>query len=171
MPVKQLQSERGDIHAESFEHLAEIAIGHCAKLGHTEIVCGPLTSGGRGNLESNLLTLACVIIELRHMGRPVFNQLAYELELWRMKEMWFRENPGVNYCRPILEVFYRALFESGHIILAHFLSDWESSDGAKWEHDFFTESDTNMWYLSRRFSMIAERNVRTRMEDYSALLK
>lgn len=139
MHHKTLQQERGNISASSFSELAEIAISHIEEIGCSDVVCGPITNGGFRDLEKNLNAFAATIMALRSLRRNVFNQLAYEGELWRLQDEWGKNGgTGLN---PILTEFYEPIFRSGKLRRAHFMHGWESSVGARWERSLLTELD------------------------------
>ncbi|MCU0660496.1 MAG: DUF4406 domain-containing protein [Candidatus Pacebacteria bacterium] len=94
-------------------------------------VCGPISTGGAGSIEGNLLAFAEVIRELQEKGMHVFDQLLFEIPMQRFKADLL---PG-EYLEAILTDFYQPLFESGKIRTFYFMQNWQSSYGARWEHD------------------------------------
>lgn len=94
-------------------------------------VCGPLTTGGRGSFKANVEALHDAIHWLVGQGKNVFDQRPFETPMRRLVEA--RITPGYAY--DLLTEFYLPLFESGHIKELHFLHDWESSTGARWEYE------------------------------------
>jgi hypothetical protein len=52
-----------------------------------------------------------------------------------------------SYPMPILEEFYLPLYQSGRIKKFFFVSGWESSFGATWEHDRAKELGIEIHYL------------------------
>lgn len=93
-------------------------------------VCGPISTGGKGNVRDNLLEFNKKIIELQEKGLNVFDQMPFEDPMHRMMTNFSKE----EYMENILTDFYLPLFESGRISELYFLPDWESSHGANWEH-------------------------------------
>lgn len=124
--------------ANSFYELSNLALNQLRDLGKVSIVCGPITTGGRGSAEENVKAMKAVIKHLVERGFVVFDQFPFEGTLWTLKDEWVK-NGGVGYCMPILEEFYKPLYASGFIIEAHFLPGWESSFGARWERDLLTD--------------------------------
>jgi hypothetical protein len=94
-------------------------------------VCGPISTGGKGNVEDNLLEFNKRIIELQEKGLNVFDQMPFEDPMHRMMLSFSKE----EYMSNILTDFYLPLFEIGRISELYFLPDWKSSHGAKWEHE------------------------------------
>jgi hypothetical protein len=113
-------------------------------------ICGPMTTGGLGNLEANMARFAEAIETARQNGLLVFNQIPFQEVIIRVTN----HHNGGSYEMDILEVFYRTIFESGHVSRALFLPDWESSRGATWERDVVTrcgisvEEYPSEWLLS-----------------------
>lgn len=98
-------------------------------------VCGPITTGGifgSVDLNTEYFSLSIAFFEL--MGINVFNQIPFEDALHRMVKIW-RGNGNIGYCTPILEDFYGPIFESRKISSFYFLPAWETSFGARWEHE------------------------------------
>jgi hypothetical protein len=133
--------------AQSFENLAHIALAELQSLGdNVSIVCGPITTGGRGSIKENVRVFGACISKLSETG-VLFNQVPYEGSIARLREVWEKEG-NTGYCMPILETFYAALFASGHITKAYFIPGWESSFGARWEHDKMKEHGVEIIYLT-----------------------
>ena len=92
------------------------------------MVCGPITSGGKGSKEKNIRIFMRYIREQRSKGLHIFSQMAFEETFWRLQA----ESPA---CRgdALLTQFYRPLFESGLMTVFYFIPGWQSSIGATWE--------------------------------------
>lgn len=134
------ESRPRESRAESFAALAEIALREIKTLGSScVVVCGPITTGGRGSVEENVRAFQAAIQHLRTQGQVVFDQMPYEPSLWTLKDKWQREHGSDNYCWPLLLEFYLPLYRSGFIVEAHFLPGWESSTGARWEREQFSQ--------------------------------
>ena len=118
--------------ASSFVELSNLALESIKAMGRVTIVCGPITTGGRGSAEANMRALALTIRHLKYLGIPVFDQCPFEPTLWSLKDQWEKAG-NQGYCTPILTDFYLPLYKSGHIYRAYFLPGWESSYGARWE--------------------------------------
>lgn len=94
-------------------------------------ICVPMTTGGLGNLQANMNRFALAVETARANGLHVFNQIPFQEVIIRVTD----HHSGGGYDMNILEIFYRTIFESGHVSRALFLPDWESSRGARWERD------------------------------------
>ncbi|MDP3963913.1 MAG: hypothetical protein Q8Q39_05460 [bacterium] len=119
--------------ARAFDELCGVAERVLARmrdnLGHDiEMVCGPITTGGQGSPEENLIVLGRHIKRRQQAGKIVFVQLLFEEALWRI-----RKNP-LNSEDRLLNEFYLPLFEKGLIRRLVFVPNWETSNGARWEH-------------------------------------
>jgi hypothetical protein len=101
-----------------------------------EIVCGPISTGGRGSVEANMKAFEATVTGLLRDGRPIFSQIPYEEKIFFFRER-FQAKPGNagKYYLPILYDFYLPLFETGRIKKGWFLPGWESSFGARWERE------------------------------------
>lgn len=119
--------------AKNFSELSEIAVS-IVRRGHCELtqVCGPITSGS-GSAKENLRRFARAIYFLHSRGYNVFSQLPFEKRLHGLSEKW-QKTHGNIYCQPVLDEFYRPIFDSGFITRAFFLPGWENSIGAAWEY-------------------------------------
>jgi hypothetical protein len=139
-----------EIQADSFEVLVQIAVNDFRDNECSEVVLGPITSGGLGSLYRNLEVFHAVMWRLKTqlrlpesdvVGYPVFNQMPYEPALQRLLRIWHIEhpdNPGEN---PILEQFYDPFFRevASQIQVARIIPRWETSRGTTWERNLFTE--------------------------------
>lgn len=126
---------------DSFAELVPIALAELEKfVGGCNIVCGPISTGGRGSVEENLKVFFGTIDALRSEGREVFSQKPYEERIFFFRTRWQGEDPSRSgaYCMPILEEFYEPLFKRGIIKDAWFIPGWESSFGARWERKTLT---------------------------------
>ncbi len=95
-------------------------------------LCGPISSGGYNNYEKNMLFFKECISFASELGFYMFDQTPLELGFIPLKREWEEKNPG-QYCWPILNVVYEAIFTSGYIKQGLFLPNWESSIGSRWE--------------------------------------
>ncbi|MFA6476124.1 MAG: hypothetical protein WCV68_01765 [Candidatus Paceibacterota bacterium] len=124
---------------ETFEDLAEIAIGMLEEISKSgkpiAFVCGPISTGGLGSIEKNLAHLEKAIETAGKNGLQVFSQTPFEDTLQRLAKKYPKTD---GYCLPILNIFYKKVFESGYIKIALFLPDWQSSKGATWERQLFS---------------------------------
>lgn len=122
--------------AMSFDELASIALTEVHKFPDgAELVCGPITTGGLGSVELNLTAFRASIKRLLEEGRPIFDQMPYEDQIFSLTAKWKRNNPdrAREYHQPVLNGFYLPLITSGRIIGGNFMPGWETSQGARWE--------------------------------------
>lgn len=118
--------------AESTEHMLDIALRVLHRMPEPiGQVCGPISTGGRGSIVENLIAFNETILFLQSEGRIIFNQMPFEAPMQRIKTTL----PPGEYATALLTDFYLPIFTSGLIKKLYFMPDWESSKGAKWEHD------------------------------------
>ncbi len=98
-------------------------------------ICGPMTTGGLGSLEENMAQFSRAIEQAERQGLRVFNQIPFQGAIIRITD----HHDGKEYCVDILEVFYRRIFECGHVSRTLFLPGWQESRGARWERSFVSE--------------------------------
>lgn len=111
------------------DELRDIAIRVIEKLKQpVGMVCGPLTNGGLGSFERNLTLMKIAIQKLQARGLSIFDQTPFQEPMIRM----IREGRATE--DDFLQKFYLPLFELKLIRTLHFLPQWESSYGARWEH-------------------------------------
>ena len=104
-------------------------------------VCGPITSGGKGNFVDNMALFNETIKRLHSDGHNVFDQMPFEDPMQSLKTK--PDGKSEN----ILIDFYQPIFKSGYIKKLYFMPDWESSKGARWEHDLANELGIEIVYL------------------------
>lgn len=132
-PVQYYRSEDHERmkQCKSIPELFPIAFEVVERIGFSvSMVCGPITSGGLGCVEKNLVRFERAIAILARYEREIFTQLPFEEPMARIR------NDGVNFKGDLhlLESFYYPLFTSGRIQTLCFLPHWESSNGTRWEH-------------------------------------
>ncbi len=124
----------------TFEELAEVAVCIVGRMSATgkEVVqiCGPMSTGGLGNLKDNMARFRLAIDRAAENGILVFDQIPFQNEIIRLCS--FKEGQD-KYDWEILEVFYKRIFESGYVHRALFLPGWEDSVGASWERELTTK--------------------------------
>lgn len=121
---KQLQQ------SESFDDLLKVAMMILTTTHEPlAMVSGPISTGGKGSIEANILAMQEYIEELEQSGEIIFDQTPFEEPIQRLK------NKEAAYDYELLNDFYLPIFESGHIKKMFFMQDWESSTGAKWEYE------------------------------------
>lgn len=104
-------------------------------------VCGPISTGGKGSIEENLKMFPKAAEWLSLKGHNIFSQAPFESPIERVKYNY----SGYPYA--LLEEFYRPIFESKMINTFAFLPGWQSSTGAKWEHDQAKKLGIKILYL------------------------
>lgn len=119
----------------------------------TVAVSGPISTGGKGSIKENLYFLSASINLLHNKGFNVFDQTPFEEAMKRLREEW----GGEGYCMPLLEDFYKPIFESGNIQTMYFLPDWESSFGAKWEYNQCKRLGIEILYFSKEWMVELEK--------------
>ncbi|MDE2010855.1 MAG: hypothetical protein KGI61_01550 [Patescibacteria group bacterium] len=123
--------------AESFEQLGEIAVHLLWRFPpYLHMSSGPMTTGGVGSLEGNLLVHKA-IIELLYdeIGLQMWSQLPFEDRMAVLSREWHRNHPQEMYCMPLLEGFYTRVFSTRRIVSLQMIYGWQTSRGATWEAD------------------------------------
>ncbi len=112
--------------APTIQSLLPIALRILERMPHgVSMVCGPISTGGKGSVEENLALFGVAIETLASRGENIFSQMPFERPIQRMK----KTNSG------LLNTFYLPIFKSGRVRRLCFLPGWESSEGATWEHE------------------------------------
>ena len=130
--MKSQQSLNGarEQYKPALSNLAEEALSEISKLKPPIIqFCGPISTGGFGNVDENLEHLDSVIQASIKNGISVFNQVLYERRL----DQILKDHHEYDY--PLLDFFYNPILTSGKISGLVFLPLWETSVGSRWEHD------------------------------------
>lgn len=141
--MHQLESEELEAlkAANTFDELADIALVFLARVraAHQEVVqiCGPMSTGGCGSFEGNMERFNRAVAVAVEKGVVVFNQVLFQEAMIRICA-W---KDGDPYPEGLLTIFYQRVLSSGHITKGLFLSDWESSRGARWEYDFLVSNN------------------------------
>lgn len=132
--------------AKTFTDLCQIALRIIQKIPQPiGEVCGPITSGGHGSIEKNLAVFSAAIKKLTDQEKNIFDQVVFED---RMKKIWESKNRDND---ALLREFYLPIFESGFIKTLYFLSDWQTSTGARWEHEQGKRLNIEIVYLPDDF--------------------
>jgi hypothetical protein len=93
-------------------------------------ICGPISTGGKGSIEANMVYFHRAIQVAHEQGLLVFDQTPFQDAMVRLAA---DHDARKEYCTDILHVFYRGVFKSGLVDTLLFLPDWQSSFGATWE--------------------------------------
>jgi hypothetical protein len=117
--------------AETYGALRDIALRvlHRMPLG-VSMVCGPISTGGLGSIEKNLVRFSGAIEVLAGCDQNVFTQMPFEEAMRRIRGNAPPYEEGLT----LLETFYFAIFSSGRVVRLCFIPGWESSLGTNWEH-------------------------------------
>lgn len=138
--------------AKTFKDLSDQALAMMRRSpGTMSWVCGPITNGGQGSIETNLEIFSQIIQQLNKQGKNAFSQLPFATDLNRINGTLNQYNIGEK--TDLLQGFYKPIFTSGLIDTVYFIPDWKSSAGARWEHDTLTKLGTNIVYLEPDFSI------------------
>lgn len=113
------------------------------------MVSGPLTTGGLQSFEENLWLFGLVITKLSADGYYVFSQLPTEDLMVKVWRRW----PEPRYCMPILEEYYRPIFESGLVKKVHFIPGWQRSFGARREREECYRLGIETVFLPEQFTL------------------
>lgn len=121
------------VNADSLAALATIALDELARIGdNCALVCGPVSSGGVGNVEDNLGVFNATIASLRRTDPMVFDTLPFEAGIIGLRNT-FEENPankGKSFLMPLMSEFYRPLCAHPGLTHAYFIPGWEASFGS-----------------------------------------
>jgi len=77
-------------------------------------------------------------------GICVFDQMPFEVPMQRIKARY----PSGALNMDLLLDFYLPIFERGFIETLYFLPDWETSFGARWEHEQAQRLNMKIIYLT-----------------------
>ena len=75
----------------------------------------------------------------------MFNQIPFQQEMVRIISQSSLDD---EYDFALLDDFYLPIFESGLVHVLYFLSGWESSTGARWEHEQAKRLKISVEYLN-----------------------
>jgi len=138
--------------ATSYEQLRDIALAQLTRMydavgarpviNHRPhpitigIVCGPISNGGvgKGDVAINMKVFSAAVTHfVQQQDGFFFSQVPFEDKIKELKQpdVIALGKPVAN--QKLLDVFYAPLFASGLIQKMHFLPDWRTSDGARWE--------------------------------------
>ncbi len=155
-PLEYYEIEHHDLmaHSLSFEKLCEVAFSVLRRIpGGAIMICGPMTTGGLGSLHMNLARFRTVTNLLALRIPNIFTQLPFEDAMQRIKQRdGYYKGP-----EHLLDAFYGSIIDSGLLVALYFLHDWETSEGARWEHERGLRKGLEIKYLRREF-VSASRN-------------
>jgi hypothetical protein len=107
-------------------------------------ICGPIATGGLGSFEANLNAFNNTIKGLQKQGLNVFDQMPFEGSMQKLKNNVISKSEIVN---SILTDFYYPIFRSGYVSAFYFMPNWQTSFGAKCEHEKVKELGIEIVYL------------------------
>ncbi len=141
--------------AETLHDLLNTALCVLKKMPQPIVeVCGPMSTGGAGDLTANLKRFKNAVDVLFESGVTVFDQIPFQDAMMRITS----HDAAVNYNTDLLDIFYNGIFSSGHIKKAYFLPEWQSSKGARWEREFLQALPIEIVeYPEDLFSKVLER--------------
>jgi hypothetical protein len=130
--------------AKEYKDLLPIALRVIDKIeSPISQVCGPISTGGHGSIKENGKEIIQAIESLRASGKNIFNQMPLEHQIRKIME-----NDSNEYPYKLLEDVYLPLFKSGKIETLYFVFDWQTSTGAKWEHEQAQKLGLKIEYLN-----------------------
>ena len=112
-------------------------------------VCGPISSGGEGSIEENLKIFKKTISRLVKEGHTIFDQTYFEKPMSIIRSTYDCSEEERNDI--LLNEFYKPVFESGFVKKTFFMHGWESSQGARWEHNLIIKLGIEKIYLPQDF--------------------
>jgi hypothetical protein len=142
--------------AGSFKELGKVVVDILSIMpGGVNVVSGPISTGGMGTTAANIAVFKNIVeILTEDMGLNILSWVPFEIKIHDLHTEWSKTN-GKGYCMPILEDFYHAAFCSNKITKVHFIHGWESSFGARWEHELCDKLGIEKVYLSKELSQKA----------------
>ena len=131
--------------AESVEDLYKIAKQVLERMPQPlGQVCSPVnSSGGLGSVEANLEYFNNTIIGLQKRGLNIFDQMPFEEQMQNIKRKLSVDKIYGN----IMNDFYSPIFKSGLVSTFYFTPNWQTSRGAKMEHEKIEELGIEIVYL------------------------
>jgi len=110
------------------------------------MVCGPISTGGKGSRNENLKIFERAIDRLAGGGLLIFSQMPFESDMERI----YKSDPRLQGLR-LLDEFYAPIFRTGLVSMLCFLPGWEKSIGANWEHQQATILNIPRIYLAEHY--------------------
>ncbi len=138
--------------SKNYEELLDVALNtlwdfhRINPLKPVAMVCGPISTGGKGSRQRNLEVFSKAINKVSNGGLLVFSQMPFEDDMERI----YKSDPALQGLK-LLEEFYLPLFKTGFIKLMCFLPGWENSIGANWEHDQAKKLNIPVLYLDQSY--------------------
>lgn len=130
--------------ATTFSELTDIAFRIIERMQKPIVqVCGPMTTGGEGDIEKNFAAFKQTVAHLRTNGCNVLDQVPFDEAIQRIINS--RKKQGYPY--DLLEEFCLPIFESEHVTTLYFLPGWQSSTGTSWEHEQAQRLEITIIYM------------------------
>lgn len=135
----------------TIEEILELSLGALRRIpSPVGMVCGPVSTGGLGSIEKNIQSLDEAITNFELHKIHVFDQSVLESGIRRLRRA-FSEKERLSEKQVnlrILTELYLPILESGLVQTLYFLPDWETSFGARWEHEHAKRLRLNIVYLT-----------------------
>jgi len=113
------------------------------------IVCGPISTGGVGNVTDNLKIYENTIFKLSTQNKNIFNQMPFMKAFDIITKKFGNTKEEKN--QILLDKFYLPIYESGLITKMYFIHGWESSHGARWERKVAQKNNIIIEDLPKNF--------------------
>ncbi len=124
-----------NISDETIHAAYDIALKMIKNESNLSILSGPISTGGLGSPAENLMLFNRNIVKAANSGVNVFNQMPFEPLFGRLHEhVVLQKKPGYS-GQVFLDHFYGPLLESGKFSTLIQMQGWQSSTGARWEHN------------------------------------
>lgn len=133
---------------ENFYEVGQIALRVQMRMpDNISQVCGPISTGGYGSVEKNMLAFSKTVEKFLELGENLYNQVPLEDAIFRIRGIL-----GDKFDRDELLIeIYGPLFNSGRLKKLYFIHGWESSYGARWENDLGKEKGMEIVHLPKGF--------------------
>lgn len=131
------------VRVKTFKELGELGVQKILQFGYgAEIVCGPVSTGGKGSVHENIPIFNRSIATLKdEYGRPIFSQIFLEEHIRYLYDDWKKDPKNTGYCMPILEEVYYPIFKTRRLRGAFFIPGWQGSFGTSWEYKTLPQFD------------------------------
>lgn len=121
------------IKAPTLKALTERALADLVAMGgDVALVCGPISSGGLGDVDRNLDVFNATIASLRRSDPAVFDTLPFEAGILDLRNAWEADpaHAGQSFATALMTEFYRPICEHSALTHAYFIPGWEASFGS-----------------------------------------
>jgi hypothetical protein len=136
--------------ANTYEEVCSIAMDVLKKMPKPiSIICGPISTGGAGNVIDNLKIYEGTIFKLSAQNKNIFNQMPFMKSFDILTRKF--GNTKVEKNQILLDKFYQPIYESKIITKMYFIHGWESSHGARWEREIAKKHNITIEDLPEKF--------------------